>query len=156
MRMSSLGKFWQLSHRERKLLLRSLLLLPAIHVALSIMGYSRLYTILERMVPVEREYASFPELEIMQEAHRMTQIVEIAARRGIYQATCLRKSLLVWWFLRAEGIPSHICFGVKLTGPNLEAHAWVEYQGKVLNDPQNIHTGYRPLLGALPATEPGL
>jgi hypothetical protein len=156
MRISSLGKVRQLSPRDRRLLFRSLLLLPAIHAALLVLGYSRLHTALERMVPLGKEKVSISELEILDKAQRIAQIVSIAAEHGIYRATCLRKSLLVWWFLREEGISSQICFGVKLTGQSLEAHAWVEYLGTVLNDPQNIRVQYRPLYDTFPATETGL
>jgi transglutaminase superfamily protein len=154
--MTSMDKVWQLPAKDRKLLIRSLLLLPAIHAALLMLGYTRLHTALQRMVPLGKGKASFSELEIMDVAQRIVQIVCIAAGHGIYKATCLRKSLLTWWFLREEGIEGQICFGVRLVGQNLEAHAWVEYQGMVLNDPQNTRLQFPPLSGTLPATETGL
>jgi hypothetical protein len=68
--------------------------------------------------------------------------VDIAARRGFFQATCLRKSILVWVFLRRSSIQSSICFGVQLKDSQLEAHAWVEHYGFVINDGQDVRQRY--------------
>ncbi len=156
MRLNSLSKVHRLLPGDRQLLYRSLLLLPVIHVALRVLGYSRLRIALEKLIPLGKNQASFSELNILQEAQRISWIVYVAAEHSLYKATCLRKSLLVWWLLREEGIQSQVCFGVRLLGHSLEAHAWVEYHGTVLNDAQDIRVQYRPLSGTLPATEPGL
>jgi hypothetical protein len=83
-------------------------------------------------------------------------MVSIAAQHGLYRATCLRKSLLVWWLLRKDGIQSNICFGVRIIDSTLEAHAWVEWGGMVINDAVNVREHYQSLLDALPATGQGL
>jgi hypothetical protein len=156
MRMSSLGKVRQLSSSDRRLLFRSLLLLPAIHTALLVVGYSRLRTALVRIVSLGHEKLPSSELEIMDEAQRIVQIVDLAARHGIYKASCLRKSILVWWFLQEEGIQSRICFGVRLVGQNLEGHAWVESSGVIVNDSADTCARYKPMYEVLPSTELGL
>jgi transglutaminase superfamily protein len=147
---SRLAKARQLSSGDRRLLYRSLLLLPAIHVVLFVLGYTRLRTALERMVPPGKDVS---ELDPVDEAQRVAQIVSMAAGHGIYKATCLRRSLLLWWFLREEGIHSEICFGVRLVDQQLQAHAWVEIQEIVVNDSPEIRLWFQPLHSVLPTSE---
>ena len=156
MLMSNLDKFWELPRRDRRQLFESLLLLPAIHLGLLCLGYYRLRGLMEGSspLPVTSEPAS--ESEGMQRGGEIARIVEIAAGHGVYKATCLRRSLLVWWFLRREGIQSQIRFGVRMTGQRLEAHAWVECNGIVLNDSATVHQNYQALDDAFPSTSLGL
>jgi hypothetical protein len=154
--MTSLGKVRRLSPRDRGLLFRSLLLLPAIHAALLLFGYCRLQTALETLIPLKKVRVSLSRQEILQEAQTIAEIIDIAARHGIYKATCLRRSLIAWWFLRERGFPSQICFGVRLVDQKLEAHAWVEYSGVIVNDSADTCSRYQPLYDVLPPSELGL
>lgn len=40
--------------------------------------------------------------------------------------SCLKKSLLLYYFLNREGIPTRICFGIKKNEENLCGHSWIE------------------------------
>lgn len=156
MRMSSLNKVGQLSWWERRLLFQSLLLLPLIHVALLVLGYFYLRGMMEKLLPLKSIDISSSEMENIKRARDIARIVSIAARHGIYKATCLRRSLLVWWFLRGQGIQSHICFGVRKMDRQLEAHAWVEYQGVVVNDSERVREAFQTLEETFPPTRLGL
>lgn len=156
MQMTSLNKVRQLSRWERRLLIQSLLLLPMIHAALLTLGYSRLRGVMERLLPLKFIDRPASETENLQRARDVARIVSIAARRGLYKATCLRRSLLVWWFLRRRGIQSCICFGVRKMNQQLEAHAWVEYQGIVVNDSEQVREAYQILEETFPPTKLGL
>ena len=68
----------------------------------------------------------------------------------------LRRSLLLWWFLRKDDIQSEVCFGVQVFKRELAAHAWVECDGVVVNDLADVYEQYYPLKGALPPTQLGL
>lgn len=56
----------------------------------------------------------------------------------IYKKTCLKRSLILYHFLRKLGIIVHVCFGVRYdehfsdreAKRKLEAHAWLVYHGK--------------------------
>jgi hypothetical protein len=58
----------------------------------------------------------------------------------MYKTTCLKRSLVLYHFLRKSGIDVHICFGVRYNGQSLleearkklEGHAWLLYDGKVV------------------------
>lgn len=151
-----LDKVRRLSRDERGLLYRSFLLLPVIHIALLTLGYSRLRGVVEKLFPLKSIVTSPSEVENIQQARDIARIVSIAARHGLYKATCLRRSLLVWWLLRGEGIQSYIRFGVRKHDGQLEAHAWVEYNGIIVNDLTNIREDYQALHDNLPPTQWGL
>lgn len=154
--MSSLNKFVQLSPGNRRLLFQALLLLPIIHIALFFLGYSRLRGIMEKLIPLKRIATQETETEVLHQAWDIARIVAIAAQRGLYRATCLRRSLLVWWFLRKENISSEICFGVRMVNQMLEAHAWVECDGIVINDAASVHENFQALRDVFPSTNSGL
>jgi Transglutaminase-like superfamily len=154
MLVSNLNKLRQLPKEDRIWLFQATLLLPLIHLALLSVGYYRLRRWMERSSPLQIVDAS--ENEIPQRAEALARIVEIAAKHGIYRATCLRRSLLLWWFLRRAGIPSQLRFGVRRQCDRLEAHAWVECHGIVVNDSAAVHENYQTLDGVLPSTHFGL
>lgn len=57
----------------------------------------------------------------------------------IYRGTCLKRSLVLYHFLRKSGINVHLCFGVRHNGrlpdreaeKKLEGHAWLLYRGEI-------------------------
>lgn len=134
----------------------SVVLLPPVDLALRVFGYHRLRSFAERLSPVVMNPDPSAEAPSMQRAFEIARAVSIAARRGFFRATCLRRSLLVWWWLRRQGIPSSLCFGVRTSAGKLEAHSWVEYNGTVLDDSADVRNQYRPLHEALPPTMSGL
>jgi hypothetical protein len=154
--MSNLAKLRQLSQKEQGLLFQSVLLLPVIHAGLLFFGFYRLQRAMERLSPLQPTDTPASETGTLEGAREIARIVSIAAEHGMYKATCLRRSLLVWWFLRREGIPSRICFGVRTVHGKLEAHAWVEYHGIVVNDSGSVHENFQALREGFPSTQFGL
>src|SRR5687767_12643808 len=156
MLMTSLDKVRQLSWRERGLLFQSVMLLPVIHAGLLLLGFYRLRRVMEKLIPLKPIHTPVSETEILQRGREIARIVSIAAQHGLYKGTCLRRSLLVCWFLRRKGIQSEIRFGVRMFNRKLEAHAWVEYNGVVVNDSASVHENYQALNDVFPPTELGL
>lgn len=152
---ANLNKFNRLSREERRLFVQAILLLPVIHLGLIVLGYSRLRKGLERLTPL-KPIRSEPEPETLGRGQMIARLVAVAAGHGFYKASCLRKSLLVWWLLRRAGIPGKVCFGVRLVAQKLEAHAWVEYHGIVLNDSATVRQNFKTLHVSLPHTTFGL
>lgn len=156
MLMSYLNKIAQLSRQDRNRLCQATVFLPIIHWGLILLGYARLRAGLEKLIPRKHEHYFLSELEMLQSARDIARVISIAAQHGIYRATCLRRSLLLWGFLRREGIDGDICFGVRRVNDRLEAHAWVEVWGSVIGDSSEIRSVFRALEDALPATNQGL
>jgi hypothetical protein len=69
-------------------------------------------------------------------------MVKVATRYNLPWANCLKKSLVLWWLLRRQGIEGDLQIGVRHEQDKFEAHAWVEYEGVVLNDTQDVRSRF--------------
>lgn len=132
-------KLQRLSRVERKLLVEALLLLPLTAFCIKLIGFQRLYT---AMAEWSRRKSN---LELGQtKVYTIARSVCLASYRGFYRPNCLQKSLVLWWLLRHQGIESDLRIGVRKQDGRLEAHAWVEYQGYVLNDSSDVARRFLP------------
>ena len=76
--------------------------------------------------------------------------VHRAARLMPRPPNCLQKSLTVWRMLVIRGAGAKIHFGVRPNESAWELHAWVQCNGRIVNDRPDVATFYRPLLPADP------
>ena len=79
---------------------------------------------------------------------RQARFIDIASRYPFRWALCLQRSQALLWRLRSIGIDATLRVGVRKDGSQMSAHAWVEYDGVVLNDRQDIPKHYAPLVRA--------
>jgi hypothetical protein len=146
--MANWRKLWGLTWAERCSLLQALALLPSLALAVRIMGLIRTRAVLIRLSPVP----SSPERAPAADEPRVRQVsrmVSAAACHGPYRANCLSRSLALWWLLRREGIPSDLRLGVRKAPGGIEAHAWLERDGRPLNDRHTVSLEYSPFAGAI-------
>ena len=61
--------------------------------------------------------------------------------------------MVLWWLLRRAGIAGELHIGGRKSGPRFEAHAWVELEGKVLNDSADVHIHYARFDAPIAASE---
>jgi hypothetical protein len=120
------------------LLVQTLFLLPLTGLALWVAGFRRWQALLTRLAPVRYVPANKDVAALVREGRAIARLVDAVARRGPYSATCLPRSLTLWWLLRRRGIDSYLRIGVRKEAGRLEAHAWVELQGLVLNDDTDV------------------
>lgn len=71
-------------------------------------------------------------------------VVRANRRYSLRPKTCLPESVALWWMLRRRGLLADLRLGVRTTLGRFEAHAWVEYQGQVLNEAPDIARVYAP------------
>jgi hypothetical protein len=50
------------------------------------------------------------------------------------RVTCLRRSMTLLRELRRQGLDADLCLGVRRAEHGVEAHAWLEIRGEVVND----------------------
>lgn len=129
---------------ERTLFVFSLALLPILAVALHRIGFKRTRTWLEAHSPSQFQSVSD---ESLARARRIAKMVNLAARLSPYKANCLKRSLCLWWLLRRRQIDSELKIGVRKGETGLEAHAWVEIAGVVLNDSVGFVRTFTPFAG---------
>jgi Transglutaminase-like superfamily len=142
--VNSLYKLQRLSWPERWLLIQALLLLPLTALALRLLGFKRWQSVLTSRAPINDALAAGQEETAVQQAHITAKIVKAATRHGPYRANCLQQSLVLWWLLRRQEITSELRIGVRKEGSRLEAHAWVEFLGAVLNESNDVRQHFEP------------
>lgn len=139
--------------RDRLLAIQLLALLPALAAALRACGFRRVYTALGRMSARRARRGAGRGAGA---AECVAAVVVHVNRHALpYQSKCLLESLSLWFLLRRRGFPADLVLGARtLLGP-LEAHAWVELDGRVLNDTADVRDVYEPFsLGSI-APGPG-
>jgi hypothetical protein len=135
--MRDLAKLRALTGAERRLLIVSCMATPLVALGFSLFGFRRVHAVMSRWP--RPAGTPFPTAEAAwARARSAARVVSIAAGSGPVRATCLRRSLLLWWLLRRDGIETSLRVGVNRDGGTLSAHAWVEYRGRPLNDAEDI------------------
>ncbi len=128
----------RLTGSERWVLVQALLLLPLTGLALRLLGLRRWQAVLGWFTPAG------PGAEAGAEGRTAARLVDAAARHGPYRATCLPRSLALWWLLRRRGVAADLRIGVRKEDGQFQAHAWVESCGLVLNDGADVRERFVP------------
>ena len=114
------------------------LLMPVIWACLRVFGLPRTLAwaaALRRMGPVSGTHVLTPA--------SLGRLVNIAARYGPMRAACLVRSLVLIRILSGRGVKGNLKIGVrKGLSSQLDAHAWVEYDGAPVNDCPNVATDF--------------
>lgn len=121
------------------ILLQAMVLLPLVALSLSLLGFKVTQRWLS-LLPCPTELTS-PTPQQLRSPIRM---VQVAAKYQQLWANCLKRSLVLWTLLRFQGIPAHLRIGVNRQEQTFVAHAWVCYDGKILNDSADVEALYQP------------
>ena len=145
--MGRITQLKDLSPQEWKVMIASLFLLPWVALLLRFKGLSASQ---QMLIPQAEPSTAPPGPEQLESARRISRMVDVAANHGLYRASCLKRSLVVAWFLRRQGIPFELRIGTardkKKNGEEhiFSAHAWIESGGEVLNDHANVRDSFSP------------
>jgi transglutaminase superfamily protein len=132
-----------LSWRDRGLLVETLAIVSTLPLVLRAVRVQRLTGTLGRSLDGRRPAGRVDEPR----ARQIARIVAMASRHTLTANTCLHRSLALWWVLGRRGLDSHLKMGARLNDGRLDAHAWVEHSGVVINDDPEVTGGYTPLSG---------
>jgi hypothetical protein len=124
-----------LSRHERKAFCLALFALPLTALLVKVYGVQRTWT---KLTPKSAGHSALPVSSQLTAGREVARMVSVAAHRGPYKATCLTRSLVLFWLLRRQGLPCELMIGTQLTGGLLSAHAWVELFGTPLNDKETV------------------
>jgi hypothetical protein len=119
------------------------MLLPLVGASLRLRGYKRTQEWLQaRWV---RRNTALPQTTSSKNIVEKTcRMVRAAVHHGMPGASCLEASLTLWYLLRLQGISASVRIGVRRHAGPFEAHAWVEYEGTALNQPEEVHRHFAP------------
>ena len=147
--LSRWQKFRRLSRSAQKLFLQAFCLLALTGLAIRLFNFQRTQLALQRSLPIGKPNSRDSSATLVQQTARM---VRAADNHGPLDGNCLRQSLVLWWLLRRQGIESELRIGVRKAGARFEAHAWVEWRGRALNERDDVRQRFaafeEPILGA--------
>ncbi len=136
--MRRFRKFLGLSYREKLFLVKAVLLVLAVRLGLTLLSFSTLQDYLRKGARTQND--STQRFSVDQVAWSVA-----AASRFIPKATCLVQALTLDYLLHREGYSANLQIGVtKGEKEELQAHAWVESGGRVINDGPGFDI-YKPL-----------
>lgn len=134
---------WQsFSKSDRALLVQAMLLLPVVATSLKTVGLRRTQSWLEK-----KAFASMGSATEQTRANvrRAAQMVTAACRHYPLRSSCLPRTIVLWSLLRRGGIDADVRIGVRCdTQGEYQAHAWLEWNGEVINDAGDIARQYLP------------
>ena len=136
-----LRRFRELPAPARRIFLRAAALLPWVALRLRVQGFRVTKNWLQSFA---KNNSANNSQETAEQAQLTVRMVRAAARHGIGHPSCLEESLVLLHFLNAQGIAAQLRIGVKKNAPRFEAHAWVECDGKPLNEREALHDHYAP------------
>ena len=149
--MNKWRRFRRLSVPERSALLQALVLLPLTAAALHTIGFRRWKSFLSIFASHKNPLARVTA-ESLQSARRTARMVAAPAKEGIVHGKCLEQSIVLWWLLLRKRMPAELRIGARQSEKGFEAHAWVEVEGNIVNDTENVLHDYVPFkkdIGAL-------
>jgi hypothetical protein len=150
--MNRWRKLRGLSWAERLLLAQAAVALPAVAALIRVKGLKGCQALLARLSPVAnpglRADGSAESL-----ARGVVRIVTAAAAHGPYRANCLQQSVTLWWLLRRRGLEGELRIGTRKRDGHFDAHAWVEFSGRALNESRDV--GARYAVFERPINSPG-
>ena len=134
-------RFRELTSAQQGLFLRSLVLLPVAAGLLRVrgLGWVQQRTLARRAPPIAIDNQQ--EIDLARQA---AEAVDLAARRGLWSANCLQRSIVLWKELARLGVSGDLRIGVRADGAEPEMHAWVEVDGRVINDRPDIADEFQP------------
>jgi len=123
--MSRLRRLLRLPAAERRLLVRAAVLLAAVRVALVVLGWPVVRRLTARAARPVAGVADVPPALLQQAVER--------AGRHVPGAACLAQAIALQILLGRRGRATDLRLGVAHgEGRRLEAHAWLEAEGRVL------------------------
>ncbi|HYL45401.1 MAG TPA: lasso peptide biosynthesis B2 protein [Candidatus Limnocylindrales bacterium] len=151
--MNAWRKFNRLSGGERSVALEAAGALLATWLGLRLLGFRHWKNFLARLLPAKIASPGRAHSDIAVSARRISQLEMAAALNIPLRTNCLEQSLVLWWLLERRGIAAELRIGARKDAGHLEAHAWVELDGQVLNEPAEEHLHFVPFDGPIASWE---
>jgi len=136
------------SKSDRGLLMSAACLLPIVAASLKTVGLQRTQSWLAKntLDPMRPATA-----RTRADVRRAVQIVAAGYRLHPMPSSCLPRTVVLWSLLQQRGIGADVRIGVRYnTQGQFESHAWLEWNGEVLNDAWDVATQYLPFNSPAP------
>lgn len=136
-------RFIRLAPPDRNLFLKTYILLTFVRLGLFLRSFNRLCALLERMSSSNRSTAVGSHRQLI---GRAVWAINASCKLMPGSVKCLARALTLKTLLDQHHCPSKLIIGVdKNRVEQLEAHAWVEYEGHVVMGQLNDLSRFKPL-----------
>lgn len=135
-------RFLKLPPEQRATVLRAAALFFLAEAGIYLMGFGRCKELIEHLFEPDRPTENMEAAAELQIAMGIARAVRSVELHGPVTMNCLVRSMVLWALLRRAGIGGELRIGARKDGSQLEAHAWVELRGYVLNDSTDVHEHY--------------
>jgi Transglutaminase-like superfamily len=143
--MKWLHRFIHLGSQERNLFLKAYVLLTIVRLGLLLKSFNRLCKLLEQ-ISLRYQTASGDPLSQRQLIVRVQWAINACCKFMPGSVKCLARALTMKTLLEQQSCPSKLIIGVdKNQAQQLEAHAWVEYEGHVIIGQLDDLPRFKPL-----------
>ena len=140
--MNRIRRFWGLSGQKQRLLIYACLLLNGIRLALWLFSFN---FVRRRLGDLSTVWTRHPVGQPVSVA-LVAGAVAIAGRYTPGTARCLVRALTTQALLDHYGYPHQLHIGVMKNDLSVEAHAWIEYQGRVVVGGLDNLQEFKPLV----------
>ena len=140
--MNWFKKYKKLKPPGRSMLTTILFSLPLIHLCIKLLGLNITQAILakfQKRIPNELPPDSKLHLTRARHIFRYTRL------HGPFKGNCLSRSVLMQLLLQNQGICSQMIIGVRFNDREFKAHAWLERDGKPLNESMDVRQRFSVL-----------
>ncbi len=114
-------------------------MLPLVALGLRIFGFRRMFFILNRQAGSLSSQRDKDKAAVVGRARYWIRYTKL---HGPFRGNCLSRSLVLWWLLRRHGIETLFRIGIRKHAEEIQAHAWIEYQGRPVNAGPRVHQRY--------------
>lgn len=146
-------RFRALSGSAKRLVFAAAVALTTTWVGLRLLGFRRWKGLIVSLTRDPISNLSVIDVGLADSARAVAHIEHTVARHLFFKTNCLERSLALWWLLRKRGIAAEVRIGVRKNEKRLEAHAWVDFGGVVLNDDGDTHVHFSPFERSITAME---
>jgi hypothetical protein len=128
---------------DKRRLLLAAALLPVASLLLRLFGFRRCQAWMARNAASSRPRRDAgPAANDWAKAANTARLVEMAAR--LTRSSCLPRSLITWRLVRRQGLDCELRIGVRKRGDRIQAHAWVEMDGRSLGREEPSFVPFEP------------
>lgn len=143
--MNKLSKLTKFTFKELKLLSEAWFIFLKWDYVISFRSHAHWRKKVSYFVTEPSSYNPALTSSVQAQIDHIIVLSEIAGRHHLRHMNCLRRCLTQKQLLQKRKFNSKLHLGVKFEGSQLKAHAWLTFQGKVINDTDDIVKSYSEL-----------
>lgn len=137
--LKQLSKFWHLPYSHKLIIIKAWYLFIYWNALISVVPYRYWKNTLFKSSHTFSDIAHSDVVIII-------QLIEKVARHHFVKINCLRRCTVQKHILGKMGYPTELVFGVKKDQDSLEAHCWLTFKNKIINDSLEETNTYVPLV----------